>query len=107
MSRRTPRVVNPARRGGEYVPWWAPRRKSTARAWDLATGLGCDLWGHCVWGGPPGGGRPPATAARDLAFVKRGAPLRSFLAESGCEALDKPFAPAELLRRIRALAVTA
>jgi len=32
-----------------------------------------------VWGGPPGGGRPPATAARDLAFVKRGAPLRSFL----------------------------
>ncbi len=53
--------------------------------------------------------RLPALSRRML-FVTGdtlSAGLRSFLAESGCEALDKPFAPAELLRRIRALAVTA
>jgi len=32
-----------------------------------------------IWGGPPGGGEPPAIAARDLAFVARNQPLRSFL----------------------------
>jgi MYXO-CTERM domain-containing protein len=32
-----------------------------------------------IWGGPPGGGVPPAIAARDLAFVPRDQPLQSFL----------------------------
>ena len=32
-----------------------------------------------MWGGPPGGGQPPAIAARDLAFTNRDAPLRSYL----------------------------
>ncbi len=32
-----------------------------------------------IWGGPPSGEAPPAIAARDLAFVARDQPLRSFL----------------------------
>jgi MYXO-CTERM domain-containing protein len=32
-----------------------------------------------IWGGPPGGGQPPAIAARDLAFIARDAPLKSYL----------------------------
>ena len=26
-------------------------QKYDAGAWDFATGLGCDLWGHCTWVG--------------------------------------------------------
>ena len=53
--------------------------------------------------------RLPALSRRML-FVTGdtlSAGIRSFLDDSGCEALDKPFAPAELLRRIRALAAGA
>ncbi len=32
-----------------------------------------------IWGGPPNGGQPPAIAARDLAFVPRNQPLRTYL----------------------------
>jgi len=53
--------------------------------------------------------RQPALSRRML-FVTGdtlSAGIRGFLDDSGCEALDKPFAPMELLKRIRALAVVA
>jgi MYXO-CTERM domain-containing protein len=45
-----------------------------------------------VWGGPPGGVEPPAIAARDLAFVARDQPLRSFLKK---ELLDETMLPGD------------
>jgi hypothetical protein len=41
----------------------------------------CESPKRGVWGGPPDGALPPAQAARDLAFVRRDAPLTEFLRE--------------------------
>ena len=45
-----------------------------------------------IWGGPPNGGEPPAIAARDLAFVPRNAPLRTYLK---VKMFDVPALPGE------------
>jgi len=42
--------------------------------------IACDKPVRGIWGGPPGGGTPDPTPARDLAFVKRDATLTTFLA---------------------------
>ena len=38
-----------ASRGADQPLAWS--QKYDAGAWDFATGLGCDLWGHCTWVG--------------------------------------------------------
>ena len=43
--------------------------------------IACDEPRRGMWGGPPGGGEPPAAPATNLAFAERGAQLSSFLAE--------------------------
>ncbi len=48
-----------------------------------------------IWGGPPNGGQPPAIAARDLAFVPRNAPLRTYLK---VKMLDVPALPGEIAK---------
>jgi hypothetical protein len=56
-----------------------------------------------VWGGPPGGGEPPAIAARDLAFVARDQPLRSFLKKELADETALPGDPVKVDPYPRAL----
>ncbi len=49
-----------------------------------------------IWGGPPGGGQPPAIAARDLAFVARDQPLRSFLKKELADETGLPGDPVKV-----------
>jgi len=56
-----------------------------------------------IWGGPPGGGEPPAIAARDLAFVARDQPLRSFLKKELADETALPGDPVKVDPYPRAL----
>ena len=47
--------------------------------------VACASPSHGQWGGPPGGGEPPAAPAQNLAFANRDGDLGSFLAEDVVE----------------------
>jgi len=56
-----------------------------------------------IWGGPPNGVAPPAIAARDLAFVARNQPLRSFLKKELADETALPGDPVKVDPYPRAL----
>jgi hypothetical protein len=64
-------------------------RYAIRHAWTGA--LACDNPVRGMWGGPPSGEKPSPQAARDLAFVQRGAGLGAFLA-SGMPSVSGPTA---------------